>query len=102
MVLCEEFELSRVSGNPSIIGMISALVSDTLPVRIDPLVAAFRLVGNADEHATLSLVVQDETGALSKGTSVAEIAQRRSLRNAHFSRTDRDHVVREVFRRAAP
>lgn len=67
MVLCEEFELSRVSGNPSIIGMISALVSDTLPVRIDPLVAAFRLVGNADEHATLSLVVQDETGAVVKG-----------------------------------
>jgi hypothetical protein len=85
MVLCEEFELSHVSGNPSIIGMISALVSDTLPVRIDPLVAAFRLVGNPDEHATLSLVVQDETGAVVKGHPLSLRLPKVGLCETHIS-----------------
>ena len=66
MVLCEEYD-GRSPGNPSIIGMISALVTETLPARIEQLVAAFRLVGHPDEHATISLVVQDETGADVKG-----------------------------------
>jgi len=66
MVICEEYD-GRAPGNPSIIGMISALVTDTVPARIEQLVAAFRLVGHPDEHATISLVVQDESGADVKG-----------------------------------
>jgi uncharacterized protein DUF6941 len=85
MVLCEEFDLSRVSGNPSIIGMISALVSDTLPVRIDPLLAAFRLVGDPDEHATLSLVVQDESGTVVKGHPLSLRLPKVGLCDAHIS-----------------
>jgi hypothetical protein len=67
MLLCQELDLSRVPGTPSMIGAISALVADELPTRIDPIVAAFRLVGEPNEHATLSLIVQDESGADVKG-----------------------------------
>ena len=85
MVLCEEFDASRVSTNPSIIGMISALVSDTLPVRIDPLIAAFRLVGDPDEHATLALVVQDQSGAVVKGHPLSLRLPKLGLCDAHIS-----------------
>jgi hypothetical protein len=47
--------------------MISALVTETVPAKIEQLVAAFRLVGQPDEHATISLVIQDESGADVKG-----------------------------------
>ena len=59
--------MARVPGMPSIIGMISALVADAVPVRVEQMVAAFRLVGQPDEHATISLVLQDESGADVKG-----------------------------------
>ncbi len=85
MVLCEELDLSRVSGNPSIIGMISALVCDTLPVRIDPLLAAFRLVGAPDEHATISLIVQDESGADVKGHPLSLRLPKVGMCDAHIS-----------------
>ena len=67
LVLCRELDLARVPGMPSIIGMISALVADAVPAKIDTLVAAFRLVGEPDEHASIALIVQDESGADVKG-----------------------------------
>jgi hypothetical protein len=85
MVLCEEFDLSRVSGNPSILGMISALVADTLPVRIDPLLAAFRLVGDPDEHATIALIVQNEAGGDVKGHPLSLRLPKHGVCETHIS-----------------
>lgn len=85
MVLCEEFDMSRAPGMPSIIGTISALVADTTPVRIDPLVAAFRLVGAPDEHATISLIIQDESGADVKGHPLSLRLPRNGVCDTHIS-----------------
>jgi hypothetical protein len=45
-------------------------------LKVEQMVAAFRLVGEPDEHATILLVVQDELGADVKGHPL-------SLRLAH-------------------
>ncbi len=85
MVLCEEIDMSRVPGTPSIIGMISALVTDAVPVRIDALLAAFRLVGDPDEHAAISLMVQDETGADVKGQPLSLRLPKHGVCDGHIS-----------------
>jgi len=85
MVLCQEVDLSRVPGTPSIIGMVSALVTDTMPVRIDPLMAAFRLVGQPDEHASIALIVQDESRADVKGHPLSLRLPKSGICDAHIS-----------------
>src|SRR5262245_36259209 len=84
LVLCEEYD-GRAPGNPAIIGMISALVTETVPARIEQLVAAFRLVGHPDEHATISLVIQDESGTDVKGHPQSLRLPRLGVCDAHIS-----------------
>ena len=85
LVLCQELDMARVPGMPSIIGMISALVADVVPVRVDQMVAAFRLVGEPDEHATISLVVQDESGADVKGHPLSLRLAQTGICDGHIS-----------------
>jgi hypothetical protein len=84
-VLCQELDMARVPGMPSIIGMISALVADAVPVRVEQMVAAFRLVGEPDEHATISLVLQDESGADVKGHPLSLRLAQTGICDGHIS-----------------